>query len=147
MLHTPAEPPQNAVDDLGAGPQPSRSAGEPVAKERSQPLADVIGSGNQESVQLVEGGGARLHGAAALEQEQAQVLASTTTAGKAQAFAAQQPPRSQSGVDQIALATPTLLPARTLTLEDADVGLLEEANKPRAVTAPALNSERGHPEL
>src|SRR5205807_5414166 len=72
-LHTLAEPPQNAVDHLGAGPQPSRSADEPVARERSQTPADGIWGSNQECVQLVEGGVARLHRAAALEQEQAQV--------------------------------------------------------------------------
>ena len=91
-----------------AGPQPSGRAGESLPGERSQTLAQLIGSGDQERAQLVEGGVARLHGAAALEQEQAQVLAPTTAAGKAQALAAEQPPRSQSGVDQIALATPPL---------------------------------------
>jgi hypothetical protein len=144
-LHTPAEPPQNAVYDFGAGPQPSRSAGESVPRERSQTLAHGIGSGNQKRVQLVEGGVARLHGAASLEQEQAQVLALTAAPGKAQAFAAQQPPRGQSRVDQIALPTPALLAARTLTLEDIDASTLEEANKPRTVTARALHREAGNP--
>jgi len=75
------------------------------------------------------------------------ILAPTAAAGKAQAFAAQQPPRGQSGVDQVAFPTPALLAAWTLTLEDVDASTLEEANKPRAVTARALDSEGGQPEL
>src|SRR6266498_5012136 len=42
---------------------------------------------------------------------------------------------------------PALLAARALALIDADTGALEEANKPRAVTARALDREGGHPEL
>jgi hypothetical protein len=63
----------------------------------------MIGSGHQEC-QLVEGGGARLQGAAPLEQEQAQLFAPSSAAGNAQALAAEQPPRGQRRVDQIALA-------------------------------------------
>jgi hypothetical protein len=72
----------------------------------------MIGSSDHERAQLVERGGARLHGATALEQEQAQVLTSTTPAGNTQALACQQPPRGQSRVDQIALPTPALLATR-----------------------------------
>ncbi len=98
-----AEPTQNAVRDIGARPQSSRRVGKPLPREGSQTLAQVIGSGDRECVQLVEGGGACLHGAATLEQEQAQVLAPTTAAGNAQALTADQPPRGQTRVDQIPL--------------------------------------------
>jgi len=137
----------DAVHDLAAGPKPSRCAREELPGERAETLAHVIGSGDKGRAQLVEGGVARLHRAAALEQEQAQVLAPTTTAGKAQPLAAEQPPRSQTGVDQIALPTPPLLAPRTLTLKDADLGTREEANKPCAVTARTLDREGGQPEL
>ena len=76
---------------------------------------------------MVESGGAGLHGAAALEQEQAQVLAPTAPAGKAQALAGEQAARGEGGVNQIALAPPALLAARALALVDRDAGLLEEA--------------------
>jgi hypothetical protein len=89
-LDAPAEPPQNAVPDLGVGPQPSRRAGESLPGERSQTRTRVIGRSHHQSAQLIEGGVARLHRATTLEQEQAQVLAPTTAAGNAQAFAAEQ---------------------------------------------------------
>jgi len=99
--------------------------GESLPGEHSQTRAHVIGRSDEKRAQLVEAGVPRLQRPAALEQEQAQVLASSTAAGKAQPFAAEQPPRSQSRVDQIALAASALLTARTLALVDADPGTLE----------------------
>ena len=64
-----SEPTQDAVQDIRARPQPSRRLGESLPGERSETRAQMIGSSDQERAQLVEGGGARLHGAAALEQE------------------------------------------------------------------------------
>jgi hypothetical protein len=123
-----AEPTQDTSRDLRARAEPGRRLGEPVPRERSQAGAQMVGSGDQERAQLVEGGGARLHGAAAFEQEQAQVLAPTTTAGKAQTLTAEQPARGQSSVDQITLPTPALLAARALALVHAEASSLEEAN-------------------
>jgi len=60
--------------------RPSRRLGESRHGESSQALAHVVGGGDEERAQLVEGGGARLHGAATLEQEQTQILAPTTAA-------------------------------------------------------------------
>src|SRR4029077_11037072 len=146
-LDAPAEPRHTPVLILGFGRQPSRRAGESLPGERSQTRTRVIGRSHHQSAQLVEGGVARLHRAATLEQEQAQILTPATAAGNAQAFAAEQPPRRQSRIDQIALATPALLPARALTLVHADASTLEEANEPCAVTACALDGEGGHPQL
>jgi hypothetical protein len=81
-----------------------------------QTLAHVLGGGEEDSAQLVEGGGACLHGAATLEQKQAQVLAPTASARKAQALAREQAARGEGGVDQVALAAPALLAARALAL-------------------------------
>src|SRR5688572_2855432 len=142
-----AEPPEHAVSDIWTRPQPSRGSGESLPGEPSQALADVIGGGDEERAQLVEGGGARLHGAATLEQEQTQILAPTTPAGSAQALAAEEPARGQSRVDQIALPTAALLAPRALALVHADAGSLEEAHEPGAVTARALDGEGGHAEL
>jgi hypothetical protein len=67
-LHATAEPSHDAVRDLGARPQPSGSTSEFVSGEGSQARADVIGSGDKDRAQLVQGRVTRLHGAAALEQ-------------------------------------------------------------------------------
>ena len=107
----------------------------------------MIGGGDEDRAQLVAGGGACLHGAATLEQEQAQILAPTTPAGKAQALTAEEPARGQSRVEQIALPASALLAARALALVHAESGSLEEANEPRPVTARALDGEGGHAEL
>ena len=71
----------------GRGRSRAAALGESLPRERSQTLAQLVGSGDQERAQLVEGGVARLHRAATLEQEQAQVLAPAATAGKAQTLA------------------------------------------------------------
>jgi hypothetical protein len=84
-----------------AAPAADRCLGESFPGERSQALAHVLGSGDHERAQLVEGGVSRLHGTAPLEREQAQILASTTAAGKAQALAAEQPPGGQSRVELV----------------------------------------------
>ncbi len=125
-------PPQDAVHDVGVRSQPRRLPGQPLARERLQTLAHVLRGGDQDRAQLIEGSGARLRGAAALEQKQAQVLAPTAPAGKAQALAGEQAARGEGSVDQIALAPPALLAARALALVDADASLLQEADAARA---------------
>ena len=142
-----AKPPEHAVSDIWTRPQLSRRVGESLAGERSQALADVIGGGDEDRAQLVEGGSARLHGAATLEQEQTQILAPTTPAGNAQALAGEQPARGQSRVDEIVLPPPPLLAARALALLHAEAGSLEVTDEPCAVTARALDGEGGHAEL
>jgi hypothetical protein len=97
--------------------------------------------------QLVEAGVPRLHGTAALEQEQAQVLASTIPAGKAQALAREQPARGQGRVDEVVLPPPSVLAPRALALVDDDLGSLEVANEASAITPGALDGEGRYAEL
>jgi hypothetical protein len=81
------EPAQHAAHGTWTRPQPSSRLGESLPGQPSQALAHLIGGADEDRAQLVECGGARLHGAATLEQEQAQILAPTTPAGQAQALA------------------------------------------------------------
>src|SRR6266511_366882 len=88
-----------------------------------------------------------LDGASTLEQEQAQLFASTATARKAEPVAAQQPSRGQRRVDHVALAAAALLAPWPLALPDRDASQLEEADEPSPVAAAALDGEGGHAEL
>src|SRR5580765_8076870 len=146
-LDATAEPLQDAVRDRGARPQPGGSTGESVTRERSQTRADGIGSGDKNRAQLVQGRGPRLHRAAALEQQQPQLLATAPTARKAQPLTAEQPAGSKRRVDQIALPSRPLPTPRTLALEHVDASTREEAGQPRAIAPGALDRERRHPEL
>jgi hypothetical protein len=127
--------------------QPSRRPGKSLPRKCVKTLAHVLGGGDEDSAQLVEGGGARLHGAAAFEQEQAQVLAPAASTGKTQALASEQAARSEGRVDEIALPSLALLAARALALVHADACLLQEANEPCPVTARALDREGRQTEL
>jgi hypothetical protein len=62
----------------------SCGAGESLSGEPSETPSHLIGSGEEKRAQLVEGGGASLHGASTLEEKEAQILAPATTASKAE---------------------------------------------------------------
>jgi hypothetical protein len=113
-----------------ARPKTRRRRGESRARERPKTIAHLIGSGDEQRAQLVESGGARLHGASTLEQEQAQVLAPAASTRNAEPLAGEQPSRSQSRVDQVALATAPLLTPRPLTLVHNEASTLQEAHQP-----------------
>src|SRR4029450_2112309 len=142
-----AEPPQHAVRNICTRPQPSGRLGESLPGEPSQTFAHVIGSGDQERAQLVEGGLARPHSSAPLDQAHAQVLAPPSAAGEAQVLAAEEPARGRSGVNELVLSASALLAARALALVHRDAGSLEETNESRAVPASALDGEGGYAKL
>jgi hypothetical protein len=86
-LGPPRKPVQDGVADIRARSQPSRRSREPLTAERPKALGQMLGSGDDERAQLVEGGRARLDGDSTLEQEQAQLFAPSTTARKAEPLA------------------------------------------------------------
>jgi hypothetical protein len=57
----------DAAQSAWTRPQPRSGLGEFLPGEPSQAPTHVIGRGDEDRAQLVEGGGARLHGAATLE--------------------------------------------------------------------------------
>jgi hypothetical protein len=83
----------------------------------------------------------------ASDEEQAQILAATASAGNAQALAPEEPARRQGRVDEIALAAPALPAVWALALVDGDTGSLQEADEARPVAACPLDRERRHAEL
>jgi hypothetical protein len=92
-------------------------------------------------VHLVERGGACANGAAALEQEQAQILpGGDAAAQRVQPLAAEQPFGRTRGVDQVVLAAPAFA-SRPLDLADGQSDGDEQAGETGPVAAGPLERE------